>query len=170
MSLRTRPSSLPQLSRPTVRSRIPIARIPQPQRTGWPRLGPGQAGSDCRRAPSGPVTQRSRLVRCRYRQRRRADRVSVAYHRRPRGDLVAKLGSRPDRGAGSVPEPRGAAGQVSGDGRHHVLPLARPRVDPERRSDLEPLAPTTTACYHEERQFLDRHAEDQLPAGRKRAL
>jgi hypothetical protein len=32
MSLRTRTSSLPQVSRPSVRSRIPIARIPQPQR------------------------------------------------------------------------------------------------------------------------------------------
>ena len=31
MSLRTRTSSLPQVSRPRVRSRIPIARIPQPR-------------------------------------------------------------------------------------------------------------------------------------------
>ena len=31
MSLRTRTSSLPQVSRPNVRSRIPISRVPQPR-------------------------------------------------------------------------------------------------------------------------------------------
>src|SRR5688500_3470706 len=36
MSLRTRTSSLPQVSRPRVRSRIPISRVPQPRETRMP--------------------------------------------------------------------------------------------------------------------------------------
>ena len=39
MSLRTRTSSLPQVSRPSVRSRIPISRMPQPRENRMARLG-----------------------------------------------------------------------------------------------------------------------------------
>ena len=51
MSLRTRTSSLPQVSRPRVRSRIPIARIPQPREEPDGRdVAAGQAGSHRRGA------------------------------------------------------------------------------------------------------------------------
>ncbi len=36
MSLRTRTSSLPEVSKPSIRSRIPIARIPQPREDRMP--------------------------------------------------------------------------------------------------------------------------------------
>jgi hypothetical protein len=36
MSLRTRTSSLPQVSKPNVRSRIPLSRVPQPRENRMP--------------------------------------------------------------------------------------------------------------------------------------
>src|SRR5512134_3683891 len=56
MSLRTRTSSLPQVSRPRVRSRIPIARIPQPREdrmaSTWRLAKPARIAAALRTAQS----------------------------------------------------------------------------------------------------------------------
>ncbi len=66
MSLRTRTSSLPQVSRPSVRSRIPISRMPQPRENRmaatWRLAKPARIAAALRVAQS---RRRRRLVRCR---------------------------------------------------------------------------------------------------------
>jgi hypothetical protein len=56
MSLRTRTSSLPQVSRPNVRSRIPISRVPQPREnrmaTTWRLAKPARTAAALRVAQS----------------------------------------------------------------------------------------------------------------------
>jgi hypothetical protein len=66
MSLRTRTSSLPQVSKPNVRSRIPISRVPQPRETRmatiWRLAKPARIAAALRVAQS----RNGRLVTCNH--------------------------------------------------------------------------------------------------------
>ena len=140
MSLRTRTSPLPQVPRPGIRSRIPIARIPQPREdrmpSTWRLAKPARIAAALRTAQA---QQLRRLVRRGRQRRRRAQGVGDAHDCRSRGGLLAQLRRRAGRRARRLPAPRCAVGQVPGDGRHHVLPVARAGADPKRRPDLEPV-------------------------------
>ena len=95
-------------------------------------LAAGQAGADRRRAADLPaqnsggwfVAGASGDVGRKESVTRTIAGREVVFWRNSAGELVA--------GPGRLPASRGAVGQVPGDGRHHVLPLARPRADPER--------------------------------------
>ena len=65
--------------------------------------------------------------------------VDHPHHRRPRGDVLAQLRRRTGRWSGRMPASRRAVGQLPGHRRHHVLPVARPRTNSNRRPALEPV-------------------------------
>ena len=132
MSLRTRTSPLPEVSKPSVRSRIPIARIPQPREdrmaSTWRLAKPGRIAAALRTShaqnsggwfvagASGDIGRKESVTRTIVGR-------EVVFWRNSTGELVA--------GPGACPH-LGAVGQMPGNGRHHVLPVARACVDPER--------------------------------------
>ena len=119
MSLRTRTSSLPEVSKPSIRSRIPIARIPQPREdrmpSTWRLAKPARIAAALHVAQaqnsggwfvagaSADVGRKESVTRT------IAGREVVFWRNSDR-----RAGGRPGR----LPAPRRAAGPVPGDGRH----------------------------------------------------
>ena len=134
MSLRTRTSPLPQV--PKTEHPLPDPDRTHPataggpdglRRGGWPsRLALLRRCERPNRADSGGwfVAGASGDVGRKESVTRTIAGREVVFWRNSAGELVA--------GPGRVPAPRGAVGQVPSDGRHHVLPVARPCTDPKR--------------------------------------
>ena len=120
MSLRTRTSSLPEVSKPSIRSRIPIARIPQPREDRMP--------STWRLAKPGRIAAALRTSQA---QNSGGWFVAGASRDIGRKESVTRTIAGREVVFWRVPPPRGALGQVPGDGRHHVLPVARACTDPK---------------------------------------
>jgi hypothetical protein len=107
MSLRTRTSPPPQVSRPRVRSRIPIARIPQPRENRmaatWQRAKPARIAAALRTAQSrnsgGWFVAGASCDVGRKESVARAAGREVVFWRNAVGALVAGPGACPHLGA-----------------------------------------------------------------------
>ena len=103
MSLRTRTSSLPQVSKPNVRSRIPISRAPQPREnrlaTTWRLAKPARIAAALRAAQSLNsggwfVAGKSVDVGRKESVTRTIAGREVVFWRNSAGDLIAGPGAR----------------------------------------------------------------------------